>query len=297
MKLWLGSLAALVSAITFALNVTLAKEVYAAGGNIHAINLVRPFAFVAVLLPWLLITGTPLGLPRAKWGLTAVLGVLLTAEFYALLGAIIFIPVALAILINYIYPVLIALFETATGRTRLGPLRAAAIVAAFTGLAITLLHSGDLNGSWQGVLLSLLSALILASILITGEAAMAGADRRVVMLHMIFVVTFIIVGLWLSGITAPVFPVQSSGWWALGLSTLCFVTATVLLFVAIDLIGPLATAAIDNSSPVWAILFGALLLGESLTGLQLSGAAIVVGAILIFQWRQGGQVQKAGAAE
>lgn len=283
MRLWLGSLAALVSAVTFALNVTLAKEVYLAGGNIHALNLVRPFAFMAVVLPWLLITRTPLALPRAKWGLTAILGLLLTVEFYALLGAIIFIPVALAILINYLYPILIALFETARGRIRLGPLRAAAIAAAFAGLALTLLNSGDLAGAWQGVLLSLISAVGLASILITGEAAMAGADRRVVMLYMIFGVTLILAMLWLTGVISPRFPEQAAGLWALALSTLCFVAATVLLFVAIDLIGPLATAAIDNSSPVWAILFGALLLGESLTGLQLGGAAIVIGAILLFQ--------------
>ena len=296
MKLWLGSLAALVSAITFALNVTLAKEVYAAGGNIHAINLVRPFAFIAVLLPWLLATGTPMRLPRAKWGLTALLGVLLTAEFYALLGAIIFIPVALAILINYLYPLLIALFQTATGRIRLDWQRGSAIAAAFTGLALALLHSGDVTVSWQGVFLSLLSAVILASILLTGEAAMTGTDRRVVMLYMIFGVTLIIVTLWLSGTVTPRFPQTPSGWWALSISTLCFVAATVLLFVAIDLIGPLATAAIDNSSPVWAILFGALLLGESLTGLQLSGAAMVVGAILVFQMRQSKHAQTAHAA-
>ena len=37
-RLVLGSLVALISAIAFALNVTLARMAYDAGGNIHALN-------------------------------------------------------------------------------------------------------------------------------------------------------------------------------------------------------------------------------------------------------------------
>ena len=50
--------------------------------------------------------------------------------------------------------------------------------------------------------------------------------------------------------------------------------------MAIGLIGPLRTSMIDNGSPVWSILFAALLLGEMLSPLQLSGAALVVAAIV-----------------
>ncbi len=287
MKIWLGSLAALLSALAFALNVTLAKLVYEAGGNIHAINLIRPFAFLALLLPWLLLSRADLKLPRRKLGLTVILGAILTAELYALLAAIHFIPVALAVLLTYVYPLLIALFETVTGRGRLGPVRAFAILVGFAGLAVTLLGTDDLAATWEGIALALLSAVVLGSLLLVSEPAMAGSDRRVVMVHMLVVVALVMTAITASGLVAPVWPATTAGWWAFAGSTLCFVMATFLLFVAVDLVGPLATAAIDNSSPIWAIAFGLLLLGESLTGQQLVGAAVVLGAILIFQLRQG----------
>lgn len=289
MNIWLGSLAALLSALAFAMNVILAKLVYQAGGNIHAINLVRPFAFLAVLVPWLLLSGAAIGLPRRKLGLAVILGGILTAELYALLAAIHFIPVALAVLLTYLYPLLIALFETLTGRTRLGPVRSLAILGGFVGLALTLLATGDLAANWQGIALGLLSAVVLASLLLVSEPAMAGSDRRVVMFFMLTVAALIMTGLTGSGLVAPVWPQGEAGWWAFAGSTLCFVFATFLLFVAVDLVGPLATAAIDNSSPIWAIAFGLLLLGESLTGYQMGGAAVALGAILIFQLRQARQ--------
>ena len=56
--------------------------------------------------------------------------------------------------------------------------------------------------------------------------------------------------------------------------------AITTLFMAIGVIGPLRTSMIDNSSPVWSILFAGILLGEMLSPLQLSGALLVIAAIV-----------------
>ena len=52
-QLWLGSLVALCSASTFALNMVLARMAYDAGGNIHALNLSRAGLFLVCLALWL----------------------------------------------------------------------------------------------------------------------------------------------------------------------------------------------------------------------------------------------------
>ena len=49
------------------------------------------------------------------------------------------------------------------------------------------------------------------------------------------------------------------------------------------MIGPLKTAAIDNTSPVWALLFGFGLIGETLAPRQMLGMALVVGALIFLQ--------------
>ncbi|MBT5413910.1 MAG: DMT family transporter, partial [Rhodospirillaceae bacterium] len=78
---------------------------------------------------------------------------------------------------------------------------------------------------------------------------------------------------------------------ALAASSALFGIATMSLFAAIPMIGALRAAVIDNSSPVWAILFAVLLLGETLSPIQGLGAALVVVAIIAMQFT--GRARKA----
>ena len=100
----------------------------------------------------------------------------------------------------------------------------------------------------------------MATMLITSEYTMAGTDRRVVMVYMLCVCCVAVTLISLT-VVEPVWPAGWLGWSAFVGSTICFVAATFLLFTAVDMIGPLRTAVIDNSSPVWAILFAGLLAG------------------------------------
>ena len=59
-----------------------------------------------------------------------------------------------------------------------------------------------------------------------------------------------------------------------------------------NLVGPLQTAVIDNTSPVWAILFGMLLLGQLLSPKQIIGAIIVIVGALSVQLLQAKPVGK-----
>lgn len=100
-RLVLGSLVALGSAVTFALNMALARIAYDAGGNIHALNLTRALLFLVCLAAFLRLAGRPIGMPRRAVVFSLLLGALLCLEMYLLLGAILFIPVSLTILILY----------------------------------------------------------------------------------------------------------------------------------------------------------------------------------------------------
>ena len=78
-RLWLGSLVALGSSVTFALNMVLARLAHDAGANIHALNLSRALLFLAGILLWLRFMGRPLALPRRALVMSLGLGVLLCA--------------------------------------------------------------------------------------------------------------------------------------------------------------------------------------------------------------------------
>ena len=70
---------------------------------------------------------------------------------------------------------------------------------------------------------------------------------------------------------------------ALLAATALYSLATGLLFFAVSMIGPVGFAVIDNTVPVWAILFGLIILGETLTNLQYFGAFLVIVGVTAIQ--------------
>ena len=285
----LGSLVALGSAITFALNMALARVAYDAGANIHALNLSRAFLFLAFLFlaclaAFLRLAGRPMGLPRRAVVFSLALGILLCAEMYLLLGAILFIPVSLTILILYTYPLMLAGVTWLTGREPASPARFAALLCAFVGLGLALAAPAAAL-DWRGIVIAGCSAVMLATILMVNERVMAGRDNRGVMLYMMIGASAVVTALSL-GVVDLAWPRGTAGWLAFADSTGSYVLATFFLFTAVSMIGPLRTAAIDNTTPVWSVLFGLWLIGETLAPQQLLGIALVVGALIVLQFLQ-----------
>ena len=74
-----------------------------------------------------------------------------------------------------------------------------------------------------------------------------------------------------------------AGWMAFAGSTVFYVMATFTLFMAVSMIGPLRTAIVDNTAPVWAVVFGFLLLDQALNARQVFGVIIVIAAVISLQ--------------
>lgn len=280
-RAWLGGLVALGSAMAFALNVSLVPLAYEAGANVHAVNLIRPAFFALCLLAFLLTTGSRLLLPLPTLVASLGLGALLGLEMYFLLAAIAHIPVGLTVLIMYTYPILVALLARLSGTEVLDRSSILIMLAVFAGLGLALRAPvGVLNPT--GIGFAVLTAVSFACLVFFSERTLRGHDNRAVMLWMMIGATTF-VGVIVAAFAEPAFPAGRAGWFALVGATLFFVVATFLLFTAIRMIGPLTTAAIDNTSPVWAILFAFLLVGEGMTPLQLIGVTVVLGGVIAFQ--------------
>jgi len=67
------------------------------------------------------------------------------------------------------------------------------------------------------------------------------------------------------------------------LACLAFSISIPCLFGAIQVFGPVRASLVDTSSPIWAIVVSALVLGEALTEIQFVGAALVVSGIFLLQ--------------
>lgn len=276
--LWAGTVLGFVSAMLYGLNVAFVPIVYEAGGNIQAVNLVRPLFFGLFALAFTMARGKSLALAW-RWRFTSYLvGLLFVAELYGVHSAIKFIPVGLAILIVYTYPIAIALIAAVMGKERLTPVRLAGMFLAFAGLALAL-SAGTEALDWRGVAWSLLAAAALVAIVLISEKNMAENDFGAVMTHSMMMTSVAIIIIVLAGAEIA-WPQGSKGILALGVATIAYTGATTLLFLTIQMIGPVRFAIIDNTAPLWAMGFGFILLGERLTSLQLVGVGIVVVSVI-----------------
>ena len=281
-RFWLGTLCALLSAVAFSLNMVLAGLSYQHGANIHSLNLARAAAFLCCLFAMILITRASLHMPvRARLASLAV-GVLLCGEMYVLLGAIQTIPVALAVLIFYTYPILIALYGWLRRGERFSMASVLLLGLAFAGLVIVLIDA-PVTPDLMGMVFSVAAAIIMAAMLITSEYSLNRHNNYVVLGHALTIVTLIIAGLALTVMELH-WPTTDIGWIIFSGSTVFYVIATFLLFKAVGFFGPLRTAIVDNTAPVWAMLFGYFLLQQFLNPLQVMGAFVVVISVMLLQW-------------
>ena len=285
-RFWLGSAAALVSAIAFASNVVLSKLAYDFGTNLHALNLIRAAVFLSFLLVAVWLSGSQVSIKRNELYRCLVLGVLLCAEMYLLLASVLFIPVAMAILVFYTYPIMIAVWTWRTGRHHLSYLGLGVMALAFIGLIITLTGSDTLLVGWDGrngIALALVSGICLAAILLLSEQVLEKQPAKIMMLYMLLSATAVVgfVSLFLAELT---WPASLPGWLALCGSSVLYVVATLLLFKAVDLVGSLQTAIIDNTSPIWAMILGVIVLGQWLNAQQVIGASVTIAAVTLLQW-------------
>ena len=285
-RFWLGSAAALMSAVAFSSNVVLSKLAYDFGTNLHALNLIRATALLGCLLVVVWLSGSQVSIKRNELYRCLALGVLLCAEMYLLLASVLFIPAALAILVFYTYPIMIALWTWRTGRHHFSYLGLGVMALAFIGLIITLTGSDRLLVGWDGrngIALALVSGICLAAMLLLSERVLEKQPAKIMMLYMLLSTTAVVgfVSLFIAELT---WPVSFPGWLALCSSSVLYVIATLFLFKAVDLVGSLQTAIIDNTSPVWAIILGVIVLGQWLNAQQVMGASVTVAAVMLLQW-------------
>jgi drug/metabolite transporter (DMT)-like permease len=167
---------ALTAAVAFALTSISARIAYDSGSNPLTVAAVRFLVPTAVLAVWLLVRGVSLKLPFWQRWAAVTLGVVTAVYNLALLTAIAVIPVALAILVFYLFPFITAVILAVCGRGRLVWQTIVGIALAFVGLALVLRPLG-ISINIAGVVLALVGALGVA-VVISVSSRIFGAGVR-----------------------------------------------------------------------------------------------------------------------
>jgi drug/metabolite transporter (DMT)-like permease len=208
--------------------------------------------------------------------------------------------VATAVFLQYLSPLLTALWGTITGTERLTSRLALCLAIASAGSALLLLGGGGLKVSTLGLIVGLLSAVAMAANSVIGSKS--GQHHSTwAMLAWGMLIGF---GFWL---------IVDLGLWAVGRpvqglhlltqpSTLAYFVylalfATIIPFglfaVGLGRVGPTIGSMTAMLEPVIASAAAFLLLGEAMAPLQILGGALILAAVVLLQVRRSSRASKA----
>jgi drug/metabolite transporter (DMT)-like permease len=274
----------LATALLFTCSDVLAKLSLEGGSDVVSLLVFRAGIGIAFMFLWLRLgpAATPLS-PRMKWTALA-LGIVLTLNLVGVFKAIDLIPVSIAILTYFTYPLMTGLIGALTGLDRFTWAGAAAALVAFFGLALIIgANPGEL--ALLGILAALGGALARTAMLLITRAALNTADPRLVTWYTmwaslpIFVVAALIAWDWH-------WPQTPLGWFAtigVGVAT---TSAFFTLYLSTQRIGPFRTALYMNLEPFMTAVLSAIILGDRLTPIQILGGVIMIAALCLFQMRR-----------
>lgn len=275
----LGIVLALCCAVGYGTMITATRLAYDAGSNPLTLIVARAAVPGAILALIMLVRRQSFALAPGAFRPVAGVALGQLGITIGYLGAVAYIPVSLAALVFYAYPVLVAGLLPLLGRGRLHWSAALAFLAAFAGLALALAPSFTTLDP-LGLCLALCATLSCTLLVLAADRLPPDQDMLPVGLYM-NLTTLAVAGpyaLLAGGLAAPA---TALGWGAIGYVCLGFLLAFLAMIGAVRYAGPLRTALVFNVEPVVAIASAVLLLGESLGPTQALGVALVLTALTL----------------
>lgn len=236
-----------------------------------------------------------LRLSPATWRWQLLLGLLIAVQSFCIYSAVARIPVALALLVVNLSPILLALLTWVLGGPRPTHQALAIMGLILFGLVLVLdvparlLSAEAPDGQWvAGILFSLTAAAVFAAALWVTEhklSNMAGSVRSMLTLIVVFLASALLgsSGLIPGGLDLPS---ATAGWIALACLVLLYGAAFSTLFICMPRLNIARNAPVMNMEPVAGMLLGWLVLGQLLGPSQVLGGLIVVGGIVLLAYRR-----------
>lgn len=267
----------LALATAFATGTVLARLAFDDGVSIFTLNLCRTGGAALTTAMFLVRRRRIPTLPAAIGGMAAGLGLLITVYTFCLFRAVQIMPVPLAIVAFYTWPLMVGVGSWLAGTERLSWQWPVAALGALVGLVLAL-DAVDAVPNLLGTSLALVAAALWSVVMMVNRTLVRGGDSQPVTLWMMGASCALnIAGCLIDGFA---WPHSTVGWVGLIGTALLYCFASVGVFIASSINGPVRTALILNFEPIANLMVSAVVLGEVLRPLQILGAAIVVGSLI-----------------
>lgn len=251
------------------------------------VTLFRGLFMVVFLGIGLKITGHRWPLPKKLVPLAIVNGALMAIMTFGNIGAVEFIPIGLAALLFFTFPVMIALLVMVFRIEQVRPVKLLAVGIAFFGLSLVLGVSID-HVDWRGPVLSLSAAAACAVNAVLFARYFKNVNVFITTFHfsVYALLTLALIALFMTYTPygATRLPLTLSGWLgALGVGVLQGIGTPMYLYVILK-IGALKTGVVTNIQPLVSIGQAWAIFGEVLSLFQALGGCLVLAAVAIMQW-------------
>jgi drug/metabolite transporter (DMT)-like permease len=273
----LGIAAALVGALAYGINIPAARAAGQMGVAGPALIAVRGIVLIAALALFARLAGWSLAVPQGARARLFLFGCTGAATALCYLSSLGFVPVAVAVTLFYTFPLWLILIAPLAGTGALTAGRLAVFAIAFAGILMCVgPNFGALD--WRGIAFALAASIACAALFQLTPTVRAG--RFPLVFWSQAVVTAVAVP-WtlLSG--APSAATLGAAALPIAISALGFYAGFALQIIAAMRVAPATVGLIFLIEPVVAIALAALVLGETLTPLQMAGIATVIGVLAV----------------
>ncbi|WP_411380004.1 EamA family transporter [Pseudomonas sp. MPB26] len=279
----------------FAGNHIAARVAFDDGAGVLLAILLRSGGTLLVLAVLVLWQRQGLRLPPRAWRWQLLLGVLIATQSLCLYSAVARVPVALALLVGNVFPILLALLTWACGGPRPSARTALLMGLILVGLVFVLDVPGRLSSNTElgpqwllGVSLAFCAACAFACALWITDHKLSQVRGSVRSLLTIFIVFSSVnlagLGGALPGGLNP--PTTGTGWLALATLVVLYGTGFIVLFISVPRLDMPRNAPVMNIEPLATLLMGWIVLDQMLSAGQLAGGVIVVTGIVLLTYRK-----------
>ena len=284
----------LLIALMMGANHVAARVAFNNGLDVATAVAVRSVVTAIVVSLLVIMQGVPLATNARHKRFLPAIGLLISVQSLCLYSAVARLPVALALLAFNTYPLWAAFWDRLLYRRRTEPAVLKAMPILLIGLAMALDVFGAASGlgaalQWSrigtGVAFALAAAGTFGLAMILTQREAGDLDGRLRTAS-----TMALTGLIaLAVVTAQGgfhLPQATPGWWGLAALTFLYGTAFTIMFTVLPKLGVAGNSAIMNVEPVFALVLAWLVLGQSIAAMQVAGALLVVGTVMVLGLRK-----------
>ncbi len=292
-SLAIGLACALGGAVCFSAKAIFVKLIYSYGMDVtttFALRMMIALPFFIALGLW---TGTSglSNIARRDWlGMVGcgILGFYLSSYFDFI--GLSYIPASLERLILFLYPTFVVLLSWLVFRTRLTGVQGISLALSYSGVLLVVWQSlhvvGDGSALAIGVAFTLASAFTYACYVVVSASIIprVGSMRFTSYASSVacgFSIAHFLIARDVEALIAP--PIVYL--YAFGMSTLSTVLPVLLVAEALRRLGANQVAIVSSIGPIATLAMAAAILGETISLLQMVGAGLVIGGVLLVSLR------------